>query len=257
MIDPAVLLQRYDEQLRTTAETRTAIAVTRLGPLHLATLRGGRGFVTYQDLAGADAAEIRELVSRALDHYRADPTISRVEWKTRGHDDAPGLVEVLSDNGFRAEETESILIGEAAALAGEVSLPTGVSLRRVSAEHDLRAMSAMQAEVFDDRDWTPDSPLPDTSGIEFWVAEADGQIISAGRLQPVPDSDFAGLWGGATRQGWRGRGTYRALTAARARSALAQGVTLVNVDCTEFSRPILERAGLVKVSTTTPYLWRR
>ena len=28
-------------------------------------------------------------------------------------------------------------------------------------------------------------------------------------------------------------------------------------DSTEFSRPILERAGLVKVSTTMPYMWRR
>jgi hypothetical protein len=31
----------------------------------------------------------------------------------------------------------------------------------------------------------------------------------------------------------------------------------VNSDSTEYSRPILERAGLVKVSTTTPYEWRR
>ena len=67
----------------------------------------------------------------------------------------------------------------------------------------------------------------------------------------------AGLWGGATREQWRGRGIYRALTAARARAALALGKTLVNSDSTEYSRPILERSGLVKVSTTTPYEWRR
>ena len=28
-------------------------------------------------------------------------------------------------------------------------------------------------------------------------------------------------------------------------------------DSTEYSRPILERAGFVKVSTTTPYVWSR
>jgi predicted GNAT family acetyltransferase len=92
--------------------------------------------------------------------------------------------------------------------------------------------------------------------MELWVAEADGEIVSSGRLEPVADSEFAGIWGGATRTEWRGRGIYRALTAARARSALRLGKRLIHSDSTEGSRPILERAGLVKVSTTTPYVWR-
>ncbi|GIJ28788.1 hypothetical protein Vqi01_39500 [Micromonospora qiuiae] len=94
-------------------------------------------------------------------------------------------------------------------------------------------------------------------GMELWVAEADGRIVSAGRLEPVPGTNFAGIWDGATRAEWRGRGIYRALTAARARSAPGMGKTLINSDSTEYSRPILERSGLVKVSTTTPYNWRR
>lgn len=93
--------------------------------------------------------------------------------------------------------------------------------------------------------------------MQLWVAEADGQIVSAGRLEPVAGTEFAGIWGGATRPEWRGQGIYRALTAARARSALALGKRLMHSDSTEFSRPILERAGLVKVSATTPYMWRR
>jgi hypothetical protein len=35
------------------------------------------------------------------------------------------------------------------------------------------------------------------------------------------------------------------------------GKTYINSDSTEYSRPILERSGFVKVSTTTPYNWRR
>lgn len=49
----------------------------------------------------------------------------------------------------------------------------------------------------------------------------------------------------------------RALTAARAEAALGLGKTYIHSDSTEYSRPILERTGLVKVSTTTPYRWRR
>jgi len=255
-------LAAYDDQLRSDAETPSAVRVDRLGPLRLARFAPGRGFISYRDLAGADAPEIEELVERALAHYRDDPSISRVEWKSRGHDRAPGLHEALVRNGFEPDEPESIMIGEARLLAVDVALPDGVELRRVTAEADVRAMAAMQDDVFGDgiADEVAESALRRLqlgTGMELWVAEADGQIVCAGRLEPVDGTEFAGIWGGTTRPEWRRRGIYRALTAARARSALTMGKKLINSDSTEDSRPILERAGLVKVSTTTPYLWRR
>ncbi|UPK74109.1 GNAT family N-acetyltransferase [Nocardioidaceae bacterium SCSIO 66511] len=262
MTDPAALLKAYDEQLRTDAETPSALEVVREGPLRLITFPGGRGFVTYRDLGGADEAEIRALVPSVLDRYRNDPEITRVEWKTRAHDHAPGLYDALLAAGFVAEDPESIMIGDARALAVDVALPAGVTLRTVTDETDVRAMAAMQDEVFNDSlaDEIATMTLAQLARgdeLELWVAEVDGRIVSAGRLEPVPGTDFAGIWGGATLPEWRGRGIYRALTSARARSALAAGKTLINSDSTEFSRPILERSGLVKASTTTPYLWRR
>lgn len=259
MTDAVTLLRAYDEQLRTDAETPSATSVTRLGPLRLVTFPGGRGFVTYQDLDGADADEIADLVAQTVAHYDADPDIQRVEWKTRGHDVAPGLHDALLAHGFVEEEAESIMLGEAAGLAVDVPLPDGITLRTVSTEPDVRAMAAMEDEAFGD-------PVSDRSadalmhrlglddGMELWVAEHDGQIVSAGRLEPVPDTEFAGIWGGATLHAWRGRGIYRALTAARARSALRLGKRYLHSDSTPMSRPILERSGMVAVSTTTPYL---
>jgi hypothetical protein len=259
------LLAAYDEQLRTDAETPSAVAVTRLGPLRLVTFAGGRGFVTYRDLGGATAEELRELVPEALQRFADDPQITRVEWKTRGHDIAPGLHEALLANSFAPDETESIMIGPTERLAldeSEVPLPAGVALRRIHSADDVRAMSAMQDEVFGD----PVSEemaeallarLARDDGMELWIAETADEIVTAGRLEPVAGTDFAGIWGGATRTAWRGLGIYRALTAARARSALALGKTLVHSDSTGFSRPILEGAGLVAVSTTTPYRWSR
>jgi hypothetical protein len=262
MTDPADLLAAYDAQLRVDAEAVGATSVTTHGPLLLVTLPGGHGFISYRDLDGCDAAAIRSLVTSALAHYREDPDVDEVEWKTRGHDHAPGLHEALVDAGFVPQEPESIMLGEAAALAVDVALPPGVTLRRVSEEADVRAMCAMQAVAFGDDDSDDMAEvllgrLGDDDGMELWVAEADGSIISAGRLDPVPGSEFAGIWGGATLVAWRGRGIYRALTAARARSALALGKKYLHSDSTEYSRPILERSGMVKVSTTTPYEWRR
>lgn len=266
--DAATLLQAYDTQLREEAEVPSALTVDRLGPLVLATYVGGRGFITYRSLdtpeALADEASVGRLVKQALAFYVALPEIVRVEWKSRGHDHAPGLHDALVSHGFTPDDPESIMIGEASLLAVDVDLPDGVVVRQVFDEDDVRAMSAMQGEVFEDDPDELDEQvesilhrLRTRDDMELWVAEIDGRIVSAGRLEPVEGTEFAGIWGGATRPEYRGRGIYRALTSARARSAIAHGKRYINSDSTEFSRPILERSGFLKVSTTTPYEWRR
>jgi GNAT superfamily N-acetyltransferase len=156
------------------------------------------------------------------------------------------------------------MVGEAEKLAVDVDLPDGLTVRRVDHLPDrdtvVRAASEMQHEVFGSGpsgDKALDR-LARMDGLEtFWVAEADGRVVSAGRLDRVAGTEFAGLWGGATRPEWRGRGIYRALTAARARFAMSEGVRYIHSDCSAMSRPILERSGLLAVTTTTPYLWKR
>ena len=182
MIDSAGLLAAYDSQLRTDAETPGALSVTRQGPLRLVTFSSGRGFITYQDLGGADADAIRRMVAEALAHFQADPSISRVEWKTRGHDRAPGLHETLLAHGFTPDEPESIMVGDARALAVDVPLPDGVTLRRITEEADIRAMIAMQDEVFgngrggDEMLQSTLRRLARGDELELWVAEADGAV---------------------------------------------------------------------------------
>jgi len=259
--DAGQFLLAYDRQLRTDAEATSAIARSRLGPLLLLTFEGGRGFVTYSYLDEAHGRQVLSLVEPALDHFFGDPAIQEDEWKSRGHDRAPRLHEELLNHGLTRDEPESIMVGFARLLDVDVPLPPGVVLRRITSEEDVRAMVAMQGAVFgggnDGMATSLLRRLADQDGMELWVAEFEGAIVSAGRLDPIADSDFASIWGGATREEWRRRGIYRALTAARARSALALGKTLIHSDSTEHSRPILERAGFLRVSTTTPYRWHR
>lgn len=262
----AAHLDAYDSQLRTGAEVRTAVSVERHGPLFLATFPGGHGFITYSYLDGLAGAEVTTLVGEALDVFSCRPEIVDVEWKTRAHDGVEGLHEALIEHGFVAEESESVMIGALESLttndpAGRLAAD-GITVRRITTEADLRAMSAMAAVAFEededeDRLCEMLGELTAGSGVEFWVAEAGAKIVSAGRIEPVPGTDFVGIWGGFTLHEYRGRGIYRALTAARARAALASGKKFVHSDSTEFSRPILERSGLVKVTETTPYIWER
>lgn len=70
MSNNARLLAAHDEQLRTDAETPSAVKVARHGALRLVTFANGRGFVTYQHLGAADADTVRRLVLEVLVHFK-------------------------------------------------------------------------------------------------------------------------------------------------------------------------------------------
>lgn len=271
MTSRAELLSAYDAQLRVAGELVRSARTQEFGPLSWAEFHDGWGFVTYADLAGLAGAELDAVIVATVSHFRDQTAVKRFEWKTRGHDAPADLGERLRAHGFRPEEEETVMIGEAGVLAVDVVLPEGVAIRRAGDGADLiddvRRARGMQEEVFGRGTGTTiESAVaeyrdhPDDA--QLWLAYADGEgaggeVVGAGRLVRVPGTEFAGLWGGATLPAWRGRCIYRALTAARAREALRLDVRLLQVDCSPMSRPILERSGLVPVTTTTPYVWRR
>ncbi|MBT2483640.1 MULTISPECIES: GNAT family N-acetyltransferase [unclassified Microbacterium] len=251
------LLAEYDTRLRTEAEMHGAADVERRGPLWIARFDGGHLFVTYQELDDP----VRR-VSEVAALLAEDDSIRNAEWKTRTHDHAPGLADALTAAGFVADEAESVMLGDASTLVA-AEVPDGVTVRKVTTPDGIRAALDMQDSVFGG-DPKAERMLPailqqhrDGGSVEVWVAEADGLIVSAGRIEPVVGTAFAGVWGGATLPEYRGRGIYRALTAARVRSMMSRGVRWIHSDSTEASRPILERAGLVKVTETVPWLWER
>jgi hypothetical protein len=259
-MDDQQLLAAYDTQLRGEPEALGAARRIRLGPLWLACFPGGRGFITYRDLGGLRGTALAGLVGAAIGCLAADPEVREVEWKTRAHDTADGLHAALLDHGFAPQERESIMIGRAELLALDLPVPDGVRLRRVTEPEEVRRASHAADVLFGgqpDEHRAVDLLGRVARGAEVWIAEAEGRIVATGRLEPVPGTDFAGIWGGATDAAWRRRGIYRALTAERARSAVRRGVRYLHSDSTEWSRPILERSGLARVSATTPYEWRR
>lgn len=257
----AGLLAAYDAQLRGVAEVQGALGWDRDGPLYRARL-GRSGFVTYESLAGV--ADIDALIARTVAYFESLAEVDEFEWKSRGHDQPVDLDVRLRSAGLVREEVETVMVGEAARLAVAVELPAGVVVRRVDLLPDrvgvIAAAADLQRTVFGGGPSADEvlARLDRMGGDEqFWVAEVAGRVVCAGRLARVDGTDFAGLWGGTTDPAWRGRGLYRALTAARASAAIEAGARYLHSDCTAMSRPILERSGLIAVTTTTPYLWHR
>lgn len=68
------------------------------------------GFITYPHFSGLEPQLLAGLAGPALEHFAALPQISKVEFKTRGHDYASGLSERLHSLGLIAQEHESIMI---------------------------------------------------------------------------------------------------------------------------------------------------
>lgn len=259
------LLAQYDEQLRTAAEVADCDDVIRIGPLWVAKFpERGRGFVTYRSLDGGD---VDSLIDETISYFKADERIREFEWKTRGHDAPHDLLEHLTARGFELDDEETIMAGELeAVIAADDGLPEGYTLHKATTDDELREFERIAGVVFGDpaeRSAARAEELVKRSHerpgtFEMWgVRNPRGAIVCSGRIDITDGTQWASVWGGACVESERGKGLYRAITAERARVAKARGKSYIHSDCTEYSRPILQRAGLLPITTSTPATWNR
>jgi GNAT superfamily N-acetyltransferase len=256
-MDHATVLALYDRDLREGARPDGPGArIERAGGVvrQVADAQGWNG-VLWSDLdeTGADAA-----IAGQIAHFTG---LGRdFEWKLYGHDLPMDLGQRLTAAGFTPEPEETLMVGEVAALTLDAEPPDGIRLLLATD----RAGVDLVADVHEKAFGTDSSRLrarllaqlsadPDT--VVAVVALAGDEPVSAARMELVPGTRFAGLWGGGTVGGWRGRGIYRALVAHRARIAADRGYRYLQVDASDQSRPILERLGFAPLTTTTPYLY--
>jgi len=239
------ILDRFDRQVRCQPQgggVERAEGVVRL-------LGDGWRGVTWSGLGGLDADAV---IAREVERFAG---LGPWEWKLYAHDVPTDLGERLAAAGLARGAEEALLLGEIGALQLPGTLPTGVELRDVSDEHGVAVFMAVHAAAFgeppDDGRWLLDEVL---AGRQAAVIAVAGDLpICAGRVEFYPGSDFAGLFGGGTLPGWRGRGVFRAVVARRAVIAAERGYRWLQVDAMPASRPILESMGFELLGTTTPF----
>jgi GNAT superfamily N-acetyltransferase len=260
--DVSELLAAYDDQARARIPDPLpeGVTVERDGPLLRFLGLAGRGFVVYRDLGGLVGADLDELIARQVQVFAERG--ERFEWKLHGHDRPEDLPERLRAAGFVPEATETIVIAPVAKVAGEVRLPEGVRLRKVTSRDDLLRVAGLERAVWGEHgqdEWLVDmlasEAAADPGALTIVVAEAGPTVVCAAWIRFEGDTEFATLWGGATLPEWRRRGIYRATVAYRATLAAGRGFRYLETDASDDSRPILERLGFTAVTTTTPYVW--
>lgn len=203
---------------------------------------------------GSDA--VTRLVERTAER------LADLEWEFKTWDhDHPALRGVLERAGAHPEEHEALVIGEAAPLADEVALPPGLTVRETRERADLERIAELGRLVWGHHQGPGQvedlmAQLEAGAPVRVFLVEDGDLLVSAARIELVPGTGFAGLWGGNTHPDYRGRGVYRALVAIRARVAVEAGYRYLQVDASDDSRPILERLGLQVVGGTQPWVFQ-
>ncbi|WP_406390618.1 GNAT family N-acetyltransferase [Streptomyces sp. NBC_00882] len=256
-MDHVAVLALFDRDMREGAQPDGPGAhVERVGGVvrQVAAEHGWNG-VVWSDL---DASSADKAIAEQIAYYTG---LGReFEWKLYGHDLPFDLGQRLRAAGFTPEPEETLMIAEVADLTLDVEPPEGIRFLPVTD----RAGVDLVADVHEKAFGTDSSRLrhqllarlDDPDSVVAVVALAGDEPVSAARMELVPGTRFAGLWGGGTVESWRGRGIYRALVAHRARAAVERGYRYLQVDARATSRPILERLGFEPLTITQPHVYQ-
>lgn len=253
----AEILALYDQEMRVGARPDSVDArVERVGNVvrHVAGKEGWCGVLWSRLWVG----EADEVIAEQVGFFRE--LQQEFEWKTYSHDTPADLGERLLAAGLVAEPAETLLVGVTAEQVGGAGAPEGVRIERVTDAAGVELMVEANERAFGRdgghlREMVLARLAEDPENIVAVVAMAGDEPVSSARMEMVPGTSFAGLWGGGTAPEWRGKGIYRALIAYRAEIASRLGYRYLQVDATDDSRPILERLGFTPLATTTPYIW--
>jgi ribosomal protein S18 acetylase RimI-like enzyme len=234
------------------ARTEVAGAVVR----HVAAGADGWSGITWSQLGEGDADTV---IAGQIAYFR---DLGReFEWKLYDYDQPPDLGRRLAAAGLAAEDQETLMISDITQQPPRIPPPAGVRLQRVTDEAGLAALIDVHERAFGrvsagyrESLGTQLRAAPEATVLV--VAMAGDEAVSAARMECLPGTDFASLWGGGTVPGWRRRGIYRALVAYRAQIAAARGYRYLYVDALPTSRPILSGLGFTALARTTPYQWR-
>lgn len=184
-----------------------------------------------------------------------------MQWNVYDDDAPPDLAARLARAGFRLQAGETVLVRPTdGAATDDVAPPEGITLRRLTREAELADYFAVDEAVWGTgfsawvRSWFVPALAGEADPVAIFVAYADRTPVGCGWVTLPPRRTFAHLFGGTVLPTHRGRGVYRALVAARARTARAAGLPWLVTDANAHSEPRLTRAGFTPIARRTEWV---
>lgn len=219
-------------------------------------LSGDGGFVIYSHL---DEESVDTTISAQIARFERIP--QDFEWKAYDYDPPRDLIDRLRRRGFEIGDPEALLVLDLTAGLEALQRQVPPSVVRITDPGEVDAVVALENAV-----WETDHQdlgehlkrdlLEHPEMLSVYISYQGQQPASAAWIYFHAGSSFASLWGGATLPQFRSQGHYALLLAARAQAAYARGFTLLTVDASPMSRPILGKNGFQYLATSTPCKWR-
>ena len=258
-MDRGEVLAAFDAQMRVGAAAEGPGArVERVGGVvrNVAADPDGWSAVVWSDL---DERTANAAIAEQVGYFGA--LGQSFEWKHYAHDHPVDLPARLIAAGLVPEPEEALMVAEVATLDTDAVPPPGVRLVPITDPAGVALLVRVHEEVFGEDHAALGRTMvaqlaTEPKAMASVLAMAGDRAVCSARVSFHHGTEFASLWGGGTLPEWRGRGIYRALVAYRARLAREHGFRYLQVDALPPSRPILERLGFVRLTTTTPYVWR-
>ncbi len=205
----------------------------------------GYAAVIYSQL---DETNADETIKGEIAHFTELGIAEGMEWKLFDYDRPADLKQRLIAHGFVPQEPpDAVLVLELDALPDRLAQPVRHDIRLITDARGLDDVFSIQSDVWDEDHAFLRSRLETVlqtapQEMSIYCAYVDGVPASAGWID-FAGAPFAGLWGGSTREEYRGRGLYTGLVAARAQEARDRGFRFLTIDASPMSRPILEKLG--------------
>jgi ribosomal protein S18 acetylase RimI-like enzyme len=206
--------------------------------------------------ADLDETNADQVIAEQIEFFRSRGR--DFEWKYYSYDRPADLPDRLRAAGLVPGEEEALMVAEVTAVPTDLPAPEGIEIHEVVDDAGFELARQVHDEVFGGDHGPMIEGMrtrlrTDPGSLTMVLAMEGDQPVSASRVDFHVGTDFASLWGGGTLPRWRRRGIYRALVAHRTRMAAERGYTYLRTDALPTSRPILEKLGFVRISTTIPF----
>ncbi|MGJ3241322.1 MAG: GNAT family N-acetyltransferase [Anaerolineae bacterium] len=257
------LRQQFDRYQRQFADEPDSERITTEHVTRSLWHRHQMGMVLHSQLtpATADQAIAQEIA------FFADLGYS-FEWKHYSYDQPPDLPDRLLHHGFQAGEVEAVLVLPIAVAPEKLLAPITLDIRKATTREHFADVDQVHYAVWKDdpaldhvtptmmTDWFLSRYQQYPDSLSMYVVYVDGQPISYGRVEFLPENPFASIWGGSTLPAYRKRGIYTQLVAQRLQEARARGCQYLTVDARQdTSMPILQKLGFIRIADATAYNW--
>ncbi len=254
------LLARYDDEMR--RNTIVAGYAREQAPFlsRYTAHTKSRQLIIWHQLASENVASVVD-EEWALVQGRA----AEIMWKLYAHDSAHDEIRsALLDRGYKEKDHSTLMVTPVESLIEALSQARHRNNTFVAKQLTTPASLDAYLDIWNDV-W-PDEPnasyvddyrvlLRDRDpGIVFFAGVAEnGEAISTGYMFHQPGDAFALLCGGTTKTNWRKQRAYTSTLVARAHAARQRGASVLAVEASSESEPILRRLGFSALTTLAFY----